>query len=324
MDEQIAITKLADQIGFDSVWACETRLARDAISVLGAFASVTKKIKLATGVINIWTRVPSLTALTFATLDEISHGRALLGVGAYWDPLAWKQGIERRKPLKAMREWVEIVRRLFNLERVTYEGEVMRARDLQLDLGYGRPRKPIRVPIYIGATGLQMMELSGEIADGVFLNAFTSVEYLKKSLEAISRGANKAKRKMEDIELPQLIGVAMSEDTEKAKNDARYLVTLYLGQQPHIGIASGVKESLIEEVNKALGGWPPKKNGPQAAMELVDDKIVDMLAVSGTAEDCRKGIKGYVEAGASYPVILPITENVKEIVESLAPLSAVH
>ena len=319
VDEQVEIARLADRKGFDSIWVCETRLVRDAISVLGAFAPATSKVKLASGVVNIWTRVPSLTAMTFATLDEISRGRAILGVGAYWDPLAWKQGIKRRKPLKAMREWVGIVRRLFNLERVTFEGEIMKVRDLRLDLGFGRPRKPINVPIYIGATGLKMMELSGEIADGVLLNAFTSVQYLKTSLEHISLGARKAGRKMMEIDRPQLIGVALSEDTDKAKDEARYLVTLYLGQQPHIGIASGIKEDLIKEINTALGGWPPKKDGPQAAMKLVDDKVVDMLTIAGTPEECRKGVREYVKVGASYPVILPITTNVKQMVRALAP-----
>jgi len=318
-DEQIEIAKLADEKGFDTVWVCETRLVRDAISVLGSFASVTKKIKLATGVINIWTRVPSLTALTFATLDEISHGRAVLGVGAYWDPLAWKQGIKRRKPLAAMREWVEVVRRLFRLERVTFEGEIMRVRDLQLDLGYGRRRETIRVPIYIGATGLNMLELSGEIADGVLLNAFTSVNYLKESLQRISTGAKRARRKMKEIDLPQLIAVAMSEDTAKAKDEARYLATLYLGQQPHIGIASGISPNLVEEIKTALGGWPPRKDGAEDAMKLVDDKVVDLLTVAGTPEECREGVGEYVKGGASYPVILPITTNVKEMVEELAP-----
>src|SRR2546428_6950292 len=124
-DQQIEIAKLADKKGFDTVWVCETRLVRDAISVLGSFAPVTKKIKLATGVINIWTRVPSLTALTFATLDEISHGRAVLGVGAYWDPLAWKQGIKCRKPLAAMRAWEELVRRTIRFEIVPFEDETI-------------------------------------------------------------------------------------------------------------------------------------------------------------------------------------------------------
>jgi 5,10-methylenetetrahydromethanopterin reductase len=242
----------------------------------------------------------------------------MLGVGAYWDPLAWKQGIKRKMPLTAMREWVEIVRRLFKLERFTYEGKVMKVRDISLDLGYGRPKNPVKVPIYIGATGLKMMELTGEIADGVFLNAFTSVPYLKVSLDALSKGARKAGKKVLDIDRPQLIGVAMDEDADKAKDAARYLVTLYLGQQPHIGLASGVKEQLIKDVGKALGGWPPKKDGPKEAMKLVDDKVVDMLTVSGTPEDCRKGVQAYVKAGASYPVILPITPNMNQMINTFS------
>ena len=106
--------------------------------------------------------------MTFATLHELSQGRAILGIGAYWDPLAWKQGIRRRKALTAMREYVTVVRRLLNLETVTYEGEVVQVRDLRLDLGLEVPQMPKDVPIYIGATGPRMMELAGELADGVF------------------------------------------------------------------------------------------------------------------------------------------------------------
>ena len=90
----IELVRLAEARGFESAWVCETRLARDAISVLGAFAAVTERIKLGTGVINTWTRGPALTAVTFATLNELAPGRPLLGLGAYWDPLAWKQGID--------------------------------------------------------------------------------------------------------------------------------------------------------------------------------------------------------------------------------------
>jgi 5,10-methylenetetrahydromethanopterin reductase len=179
--EQIKFTQLAERKKFESVWICETRLVRDAISVLGALAVSTKKIKLGTGVINTWTRNAALTAMTFATLDEISKGRAILGLGAYWDPLAWKQGIERRKPLQAMREYIEVVRRLLKLETVNFDGEIVKARDLKLDLGYGIPKTPKKVPIYIGATGLKMMELAGENADGVLLIGFVSTDSTRNS-----------------------------------------------------------------------------------------------------------------------------------------------
>ena len=191
---QAALARRMEKLGYESVWVCETRTARDAVSVLGAAAYATDRIKLGTGVVNSWTRPASLMAMTFATLDEMAPGRMMLGLGAYWDPLAWNQGIRRRKPIKQMREYIEVVRRLLDLETVTFEGELVQARDLRLDLGHGAARTPKRVPIYIGATGPQMLALSGELADGVLLNGFTSLTYLENALEHIERGAPSRRR----------------------------------------------------------------------------------------------------------------------------------
>ena len=100
--KQIDLVRKIENLGYESAWVTETRLARDAFSVLGAFAAVTKRVKLATGIVNTWTRGPALMAMTLATLDEMAPGRVICGLGAYWDPLAWKQGIERRKPARTM------------------------------------------------------------------------------------------------------------------------------------------------------------------------------------------------------------------------------
>ena len=205
-----------EELGYDSVWVCETRTARDAISVMGAIAYATNRIKVGSGVVNSWTRPASLMSLTFATLDELAPDRMLLGIGAYWDPLAWKQGIERRKPVKQMREYIEVTRRLLALETVTYEGELVAVRDLRLDLGHGVARIPKRVPIYVGATGPQMLALSGELADGVMLNGFTSLTYLADALGHIERGARRTGRQVDNLDLPQTIVIAMDEDEEKA------------------------------------------------------------------------------------------------------------
>jgi 5,10-methylenetetrahydromethanopterin reductase len=172
LSEQVELARYAEERGFESVWVCETRLVRDAVTPLAAFAQVTDRIKLATGVVNNWTRSSGLMAMTLATLDELSGGRMMMGIGSYWDPLASNQGIRRRKPLAAMREYVTVVRRLLAMETVTFEGEVVKVRNLRLDLGDGVPRSPKKVPIYIGATGPNMMELAGEIGDGVFHNFF--------------------------------------------------------------------------------------------------------------------------------------------------------
>src|SRR5207249_11881342 len=105
----------------------------------------------------------------FSTLDDLAPGRAMCGLGVWWEPLATKVGVNRRKPLQAMRETVEVVRRLLAMEKVTFKGEFVSVEDIEIDIVHG-DRSPKDVPIYIGATGMKMMELSGEIADGVLLN----------------------------------------------------------------------------------------------------------------------------------------------------------
>jgi 5,10-methylenetetrahydromethanopterin reductase len=317
--EQVELVRYAEQRGFESAWVCETRLVRDAMTPLAAFAQATSRIRLATGVVNNWTRTAGLMAMTLATLHELSGGRVMMGIGAYWDPLARNQGIRRRKHLSAMREYVTVVRRLLAMETVTYDGEVVKVQDLRLDLGEGTAREAKDVPIYIGATGPRMLELAGEIGDGVFHNFFTSVGYLQQSLQRVEAGAMRAGRSMKEIDMPQMLAVAMSGDAEAARDAARHAVTMYLGQQPHIGKASGVSERVIQSVHDAMGGWPPKEGGIEAAMSLVGDDIVDLLSVAGTPAMCRERVQEYVDAGASYPVLCPLTPNIREIIDAFAP-----
>mgnify|MGYP001970454184 FL=1 len=122
---QIDLAIRMENCGYESVWVCETRTARDAVSVMGAMAFATSRIAIGSGVVNSWTRPASLMALTFASLDELAPQRMLLGIGAYWDPLAWNQGIERRRPVRQMREYIEVVRRLLAMETVTFEGDMV-------------------------------------------------------------------------------------------------------------------------------------------------------------------------------------------------------
>jgi len=318
--DMVRYAQIAEEHGFESVWVAESRLARDAIVPVTAIATDTCRIKVGAGVINTWTRNAALIAQTFATLDELSFGRVMLGLGAWWDPLAWKVGIERRKPLRCMREYVEVIRRLFRMETVDYEGEFVKMRGVRLDVLHGAGEKPRNIPIYIGATGFKMMELAGEIADGVLLNYLVSPEYNRKALEHLRRGAEKAGRKLEEIDRPQLVATSMYEDAEKAVKLAKKHVTMTLGQQPHIMKASGVKEDLINEVREAMGGWPAKPGGIEKAMELVPDEVVRMITASGTPEDVEKKLREYLEAGCTAPLILPLSGNVEYIVKSLSEL----
>src|ERR687886_356794 len=124
----------AEQKGFEAVWQAESRLVRDAIVPMAAFAAVTDRICLGSGVINNWTRNAAIIAATFVTLDDLAPGRVLLGIGAWWEPLASKVGVNRRKPLTAIREVVEVVRRLVAMERVTFQGEFVHVTDIEIDI----------------------------------------------------------------------------------------------------------------------------------------------------------------------------------------------
>jgi 5,10-methylenetetrahydromethanopterin reductase len=130
--------RYAEQRGFEAVWQAESRLVRDAIVPMAAYAAVTDRIKVGSGVINNWTRNIGLLAATFLTLDDLAPDRIICGIGAWWDPLARNVGIERRKPLTAMRETVEVLRRLLALERVTFHGEFHHVDGIELDVVHGR------------------------------------------------------------------------------------------------------------------------------------------------------------------------------------------
>ena len=166
------------------MWQAESRLVREATVPMAAFLSCTERIKVGSGVVNNWTRNPALLASTFSTLDDLAPGRVILGIGAWWDPLAQKVGIDRSRPLKAMRETIEAVRALLADETVTYDGEFVHLDGVELDYVH-QERRPKDVPIYLGATGMKMMELTGEIADGVVLNYLVGPEYNRAAMEAL-------------------------------------------------------------------------------------------------------------------------------------------
>ncbi|MFQ5947238.1 MAG: LLM class flavin-dependent oxidoreductase [Acidimicrobiia bacterium] len=316
LDEAIEVARYAEQRGFHWVWQAESRLAREATVPMAAFLAVTERIKVGAGVVNTWTRNPALLASTFATLDDLAPGRVVLGLGAWWDPLAKQVGIDRNRPLRAMRETVEVVRRLLNDERVSFQGEFVHFDGVELDYVY-QERRPRDVPIYIGATGMKMMELAAEIADGVLLNYLVSPAYNELALLHLEAGAVRRGRSLDDIDRPQLIVCAMADDREAALDAARSLVTQYLGQQPHIGKASGVPEDLLEEIGRVLR-WPASREEVAQASQLVPDDVVQMICAAGTPDECREKVAEYLAAGCTSPILYPLGGDARNVIDYFA------
>jgi 5,10-methylenetetrahydromethanopterin reductase len=296
--------RYAEARGFEAVWQAESRLVREATVPMAAFASVTERIKVGSGVADCWSRNPARLAATFATLDDLAPGRILLGLGAWWDPLARKVGIDRAHPLTVMREVVGAVRALLHNETVTVDGTYVHLDGVELDYVY-QERRAKDVPIYIGATGMQMMQLTGEIADGVVLNYLVSPDYNARAMEHLAAGAARAGRSVDEIDRPQLVVCSVHEDRATALDMARLMVTQYLGQQPHIMKASGVPQSLLDAVGEVLT-WPATHEQVVAASTLVPDEIVGMLTASGTPDEARARVGDYVRAGCTCPILYPL------------------
>lgn len=318
LEENLELVQYAEEKGFDEVWQAESRLARDAITPMGAYAAVTDDIKIGAGVINNWTRNTALIAQTMSTLEELAgRDRILCGIGAWWEPLASKVGVDRRKPLRAMRETVDVTKRLLEMENVTYDGEFVTVEDIELDVVHG-DTGPRSVPVYVGGTGFKMLELTGHYADGALLNYLVSPEYNQKALEALETGAERGGRSLEDIDRPQLVVCSMDHDADKALDNARELITQYLGQQPHIMKASGVSQDLIDEVGDAIGGWPADADDIEKGMDLIPDEVVHKLTASGTPEQCREKVREYAENGCQCPVLYPLGEDRELMIDEFA------
>jgi 5,10-methylenetetrahydromethanopterin reductase len=316
LQDAIKYVQYAESKGFEAVWQAESRLVRDAIVPMAAFAATSERIKIGSGVLNNWTRNAALLAATFLTLDDLAPDRNILGIGAWWDPLAKNVGIDRRKPLKAMRETVTVVRDLLAMKNVTFDGEFVQMNGVELDVVHGR-REPRNVPIYIGATGPKMMALTGEIADGALLNYLVSPKYNEGAMAQLEKGAKLSGRTVEDIDRPQLVVASVDHDRKKALDGARKLVTQYLGQQPHIMKASGVSQELLDEIHQVLT-WPATEEQIESAMALVPDDVVQQVTASGTPEEVRAKVREYVAAGCTCPVLYPLGDDVKLMIDTFA------
>ena len=309
--------RYAEEMGFEAVWQAESRLVRDAIVPMAAYAAATERIHVGSGVINNWTRNIGLLASTFLTLDDLAPDRIICGIGAWWDPLAKNVGIERRKPLLAMRETVEVFKRLLALERVTFHGEFHQVENIELDVVHGR-REPRNVPIMIGATGPKMMELAGEISDGIVLNYCVPVDYNDKAMDRLAVGARKAGRSIDDIERPQLVVCSVEHDHDEAIEATRVLLTQYLAQQPHIAIASGVSNDVVAEI-QSLMGWPATHEQIQTAKHLVPDDLIYRITASGTPNEAVAKVQEYLDHGATCPILYPVGGNLKLLIDTFCP-----
>jgi len=290
--EAVRLAVLAERQGLECVWYCQDLFKRDAWVFLTAAAAHTERIDLGTGIVNPYTVNPAELAMHAATLDEYSGGRLRFGisVGAV-EFLRWV-GLEARRPISAMRESVELVRRLMRGERVEHDGRAFSGWTQDAYMRFRPPRE--RIPIYLGAQRRRMLELIGEIADGGLPLLFPP-EYVEEVLRHVSAGAARAGKSLEDVDVVGCIWFSVSRDPEAAMDALRDLVSFY---GPHLAPEMIGKVGLVPEdfdpIRKALS-----VKDFQRARSLVTDEMA-RLAVHGTPEDCVERIERLLGMGLTH------------------------
>lgn len=320
---ELEVAKYAEEMGFSEIWQADTRLARDCVVLMSALLTETRTLKIGSGVLPIYSRNPAVIAATWSTMWELGgltpegESRVMLGLGAWWQPIAGRVGVDRRKPLTAMRENIEAIRQLFTMEEVTYEGEFVHLDRIRLDVAYG-DKSPRDIPLYIGATGPKMLELSGEICDGVVLNYVVSTDYIRDAVDLVGRGAATSGRTIDDIDRPELLVCSLSDDDPaEAMLTGKSLAAYYLGTEPHIMKASGADPELVEKVQEIVG-WPATEADYRKAAHLIPDDLVRKLMAVGTSDDCRAKVAEYIEAGVTCPILYPMMDDVRSVVDAFA------
>lgn len=320
---ELEMAQYAEEKGFAEIWQADTRLARDCVVLMSAFLARTRRLRVGSGVLPLWTRNAAVIAATWSTMWELAGrapdgaSRVMLGLGAWWEPIASRVGVDRRKSLTAMREYVEAIRQLFTMEEVTYRGEFVSLERVKLDVAYG-DTSPRDIPLYVGATGPKMLELAGEIGDGVVLNYVVSVAYIREAVERVRRGAERAGKSLQDVDRPELLVCALSDDDpQEAMLAGKTLVAYYLGTEPHIMKASKVDPELIERVQQFVG-WPATEADYRRAAELIPDDVVRTLMAVGTARECRDKVAEYVDAGVTCPILYPLMDDIQAVVDAFA------
>jgi 5,10-methylenetetrahydromethanopterin reductase len=289
------LAKLAEDAGFDTIWITDHYNNRDVYSTLAILSLATSRVKLGTGVTNPYTRNVAVTASSIGSINEISGGRAILGIGPGDKATFDAMGVAWEKPLSAVRESVGALRELLAKKRVAGSG--MKGAQLAFSPG--------KIPIYIGAQGPKMLEMAGMIADGVLVNASHPDDF-KYAIPLIREGAKKAGRDPDEVEIAAYTSFSADKNGEKAANEAKIVVAFIVAGSPETVLSRhGVKPEEAAAVSSAIA-----RGDFGSALGAVTEEMIKAFSVSGTPADCRSRVDDLLATGVTQIVVgSPIGPN---------------
>lgn len=297
----VALAAEAERLGYRWMWVNDERLERDPFTVLAAMAAGTTRLRLGPGVTNPYSRHPALIATAMATLDELSGGRAVLGLGAGGTNHA-ALGIRREAPATAIREAVELIRALWSGATASVEGRVVTARDARLDF-------PARadLPIYVGARGPKMLELAGAVADGVIVGNVATAEGWEYALGRVAAGAERAGRDPAGIGLTAWLYACVADDEEAALDAIRPMAATSMVTSRPVLEALGIEMPVEFERTMEARGWSLASRDVTEAGRFLPAELVRRFGLAGTPETCREELRRLLDAvpGITQVAIVP-------------------
>ena len=323
--DQLQVVTEAERLGFDSVWAAEA-YGSDAATVLAWLAAGTSSIKLGSAIFQMPGRSAAMTAMTAATIDELSDGRMMLGIGCSGPQVAegW-HGQRFAKQLQRTREYVAVVRMALSRQRVEFHGETI---DLPLPDGPGRALKLTiapkqqEIPIYLAAIGPKNTQLAGEIANG-WIPTFFSPEYVSEFRKLLQEGADRGGRSLDGFDIAPTVNAYVSDDRELARNLMRPVLALYIG-----GMGSR-KQNFYNNLVQRYGFEDAAKEiqdlyldgKKEDAGHAIPDELIDMVSLCGPRDVVRDRLAAFRDAGVGTLMVTPMAWTMEERITQLQAIA---
>jgi probable F420-dependent oxidoreductase len=315
--EIVECVKLAEDLGYESAWVAEGH-GGDQFAILAACATATSRIRLGTSISSVFVRSAPTIAMAAATVDQLSNGRFVLGLGSsHKVQVEGEHGLSYARPIDRLRETVEVVRRLLRDGAVTFRGEVLQIPKFDF---WFRPLRP-SVPIYLSGLFQPMLEVCGELAQGVILT-WSTPDFARSAAAHVATGARRAGRDPSEIEMTTLLGCAVGADVDEARRRLKPGVALYAGFFPRY-YRLLAESGFAEAVAAIKTAWD--RGDREGAVKLVPDALIDAVALAGPPERCRERLAAYREAGVGVPIVTPRVRDgggakaVSEAIRACAP-----
>jgi 5,10-methylenetetrahydromethanopterin reductase len=302
--ELAALAARAEALGYDDLWLADERFFRDVYACLATCALATRRVRLATGVTDPYSRHPALTAMAVATLDELSGGRAVLGIGAGVSGFR-ELGIDASRSAVAIREAVELIRRLLAGDTVTAKGDVVAFHEGRLDFAPARPA----VPIYVASQRAAGCRVAGRVADGAIMQGSVAEPLLRFFRETVADGARRAGRDPAAVELVARINVCVADDRRAARDVMRpSIVRSLAAQRPDfftfrtagLTVPPGLREKVLA-LSYTHDVAPLKAVAPE-----VPDDFVDAVTLAGSPDDVARGVARLAREGIRRLMVFPL------------------